>query len=118
MSNQELADLVDEKIGNEDKDPDLKLWKKNPQLGEVSFCALRTSLSLIRQTALDSQADDPDRLEFCRMGCQSHRPVGWQVRCPPERNQLGQQRDRRRCDVYNGCAVQNVFGAHGPDLYG
>ena len=37
MSNQELADLVDEKIGNEDKDPDLKLWKKNPQLGEVSF---------------------------------------------------------------------------------
>jgi nucleosome binding factor SPN SPT16 subunit len=37
MTNQELADLVDEKVGNEEKDPDMKLWKKNPQLGEVSY---------------------------------------------------------------------------------
>jgi nucleosome binding factor SPN SPT16 subunit len=40
MSNQELADLVDEKVGNEEKEPDMKLWKKNPQLGEVSHDAL------------------------------------------------------------------------------
>lgn len=35
MSNQELADLLDEKIGNEEKEPDMKLWKRNAQLGEV-----------------------------------------------------------------------------------
>lgn len=28
--------MVEEKIGNDEKGPDTKLWNKNPQLGEVS----------------------------------------------------------------------------------
>lgn len=41
MPHEELAGLVDEKIGNEEKTPDMKLWNKNPKLGEVSDCGKR-----------------------------------------------------------------------------
>jgi hypothetical protein len=37
MPHEELVQLIEEKIGNEEKDPDMKLWKKNAQLGEVSI---------------------------------------------------------------------------------
>jgi hypothetical protein len=36
MSHDEFAALIEEKIGSEEKDPDMKLWKRNAQLGEVS----------------------------------------------------------------------------------
>lgn len=50
MSNQELADLVDEKVGNEEKEPDMKLWKKNPQLGEVSCGTLVIRFAVAKDT--------------------------------------------------------------------
>ena len=32
-----LAEMMEEKIGNEEKDPDKKLWSKEPSLGQVDF---------------------------------------------------------------------------------
>ncbi|OWZ71873.1 FACT complex subunit SPT16 [Cryptococcus neoformans] len=39
MSHEALAQLVEEKIGNEEKGPDMKLWNKNPSLGEIDFAS-------------------------------------------------------------------------------
>lgn len=36
MTHEAFAALVEEKIGNDDKAADMKLWNRNPQLGEVS----------------------------------------------------------------------------------
>jgi nucleosome binding factor SPN SPT16 subunit len=33
----ERLSMIEEKIGNDSKGPDMKIWKKNPQLGDVDF---------------------------------------------------------------------------------
>nr|ODN93073.1 FACT complex subunit SPT16 [Cryptococcus depauperatus CBS 7841] len=39
MTHDSLAQLIEEKIGNDEKEPDMKLWKKNPALGDIDFTA-------------------------------------------------------------------------------
>nr|ODO02764.1 FACT complex subunit SPT16 [Cryptococcus depauperatus CBS 7855] len=39
MTHDSLAQLIEEKIGNDEKEPDAKLWKKNPALGDIDFTA-------------------------------------------------------------------------------
>jgi hypothetical protein len=36
VSHEEFASLIEEKIGNDEKGADMKLWNRNAQLGEVS----------------------------------------------------------------------------------
>ena len=36
MTHEDFATLIEEKIGNDEKAADMKLWNRNPQLGEVS----------------------------------------------------------------------------------
>lgn len=37
ITHEEFSQLVEEKIGNDDKGADMKLWNKNPQLANVDF---------------------------------------------------------------------------------
>ncbi|OCF42303.1 FACT complex subunit SPT16 [Kwoniella heveanensis CBS 569] len=39
VPHEQLAGLVEEKIGNDEKGADMKLWNKNPSLGEVDFAS-------------------------------------------------------------------------------
>lgn len=37
VTHEEFASMIEEKIGNDEKAADMKLWNRNAQLGEVSF---------------------------------------------------------------------------------
>lgn len=37
ISHENFAAMIEEKIGNDAKGPDMKVWKKNPALGDVDF---------------------------------------------------------------------------------
>jgi hypothetical protein len=37
--------MIEEKIGNDEKAADMKLWNRNAQLGEVSFLTRKLSFS-------------------------------------------------------------------------